>query len=129
MAPAQEYGSDCESVYPETLPQLTNQIASADDLHGLGVATTSSPVIGRDNPLRYRPARGRSQSAVTPGQLRGSLSGRGSLLPLATYSGGWGLPQVGVASSGSPLRHRTSCELCNDYIMGSVDYVVQHNII
>ena len=124
--PTQEYGSDSDTVFPEIPPQLTNQLAFTDDLHSLGIMTTSSPVIGRDNPLRYRPARGRSQSAITPSQLQGSLSGRGSLLPLTTYSGGWNLPQVGVASSESPLRQRTSCELslCNHYIMGSCDYVM-----
>lgn len=96
--------SDIDNVFPETLPQ--DGSCHSDMMTSSGVK--------RGSPLSLRPARGRSYSAVLPGQSlqrhHHSGCGHGAICSQTASTGsGRGLPVVGVA--GSPLRCRTACEL------------------
>ena len=97
-----------ENVFPETPPQQTTASPGNDrSRHSDGIGVSSVGV------KRLRPGRGRSYSAVVPGQVPRSPNGHGhgtSRSQTASVGSGRGLPEVGVAITGSPLRHRTPCE-------------------
>lgn len=109
--------SDSENVFPETTTQAppnmaSNDMSFYDDV--LTEAMTSSAGVKRENPSMSRPARGRSYSAIIPGQMplpRHLSGGRGhGTARSQTASTGSGRSLPGM-DAGSPLRHRATCKL------------------
>ena len=100
-----------ENVFPEPTQDPPNMASNNMSFYGDDISAS----VRRENPSA-RPARGRSQSAVVPGQmppLRYLNGGRGhGAIRSQTASTGSGrsLPGVGVTLTGSPLRHRTTCK-------------------
>ena len=95
-----------ENVFPETpSQQMTSSPGIDRSCHSdASLESAASSVVVK----RLRPGRGRSHSAVVPGQVPRSLSGRGhgtNRSQTVSVGSGWD-----VTITGSPLRHRTPCE-------------------
>ena len=109
MEPRQklEWNEDSDNVFPENLV-MTSSPGNLSGFHGDEAITASPLGVKRENPYSSsRLARGRSYSAVVPGYRQRNHSGRGH----GSSESGRGLPGVGVALPGSPIRYRASCEL------------------
>lgn len=111
-----------ENVFPEPTQDPPNMATNNMSFYG----DELSAGVQRENPSVFRLARGRSHSAVVPGQmppLRYLNGGRGHgavRSQTASTGSGRSLPGVGVALTGSPLRHRTTCK----YIRTQLDHIL-----
>ena len=98
-----------ENVFPETSLNMADNDTSYHS-EAFTEVTTLSVGVKREKPLSLRPARGRSYSAVIPGQEPRRQSGCGHGTFRSSTGSGWSQPWVGGGMTGSPLRHRTTCE-------------------
>ena len=112
-----------ENVFPETFPQpMTSPLSTGTSCHSdtFSEVETSPDRVKRENPLSLRTSRGRSYSAIVPGQLPRHHSGRGhGHIQRASTGSGRGLPNVGGAMAGSPSRYRRACEsyTCTEFCL------------
>jgi hypothetical protein len=119
LAPIQEMSPKSAEINGMTLPSITDQLGSIDDLKQLAEAASSTMVVDKDASGGHRPSFSQSQSPPRPPIFQLPLGPHGSppLSPIDSFQRGLPSPGRGSVSvnnpyyyAGNPRRPSTSTE-------------------